>query len=233
MRKTIFVNNHFYHIYNRGVDKRDIFTDENDYFRFTHYLYELNNLNSSSNLGRNFQRQIEGGRTSFRDFSKRKRELLVNILCFCLMPNHIHLILEQIREGGISKFMQKLGTAHTMYFNSKNKRTGVLFQGPFKSLLIINDEYLIHLSRYIHLNPLELIDPQWKEKEIENWQKINEFLERFRWSSFPDYMDKRNFPSVTNREFIFRYFGERRKYKKFVNEWLAKDLETLRELINE
>ncbi len=96
--------------------------------------------------------------------------MLVEILCFCLMPNHFYLILKQLIEGGILLFMQKLA-GYVYYFNLKFKRIRSLFQGKFKAIEIDNENYLLHLSRYQHLNPLELIEPDWKEDGIKNLKK--------------------------------------------------------------
>ena len=159
MRKVQFANNYHYHIYNRGVDKRKIFLEDQDYYRFIHDLFEFNDLDATINLGRRFNEQ---GSTSIKTSKKRKK--LVEIMCFCLMPNHFHLILKQIRERGITKFMHKIGTGYTMYFNKKYQRTGALFEGRFKAIMIEKDEYLIHLSRYLHMNPIELIESNWRGK---------------------------------------------------------------------
>lgn len=149
------------------------------------------------------------------------------------MPNHFHLILEQSVENGTSKFMQKLGTGYTMFFNTKYERSGVLFQGTFKAIPVENETYLTHLSRYIHLNPVELKEPEWKEKGIKNWKLVNQFLENYRWSSYLDYIGKKNFPSVTDRELILDIFDNEKNYKKFIREWLAKDFQGVKELILE
>ncbi len=122
MRKIQFVNNQFYHVFNRGVEKRKIFLDEKDYLRFIHDLYELNNVGAVLNV--NFRFQKYGGPASIED---KPRERLVDIVSFCLMPNHFHFILKQVSDNGIARFMQKIGTAYAMYFNQKYKRSGVLF----------------------------------------------------------------------------------------------------------
>lgn len=223
MRKRItFVNNQFYHIYNRGVEKRDTFIDEKNYVRFIHDLYEFND----KALAQKFQ--IVGGQTP----EYKERDCLVNILCFCLMPNHFHLILEQLQDSGIPYFMQKLG-GYTTSFNLKYGRVGPLFQGKYKAIHIDNENYLLHLSRYIHLNPVELIESRWKEEGIKNWKKVNEFLESYRWSSYSDYIGKRNFPSVINKELISSYFDTPEEYKKFVMGWLVDDMGKIEKLILE
>jgi len=133
MRKIIFENEKYYHIYNRGVEKHDIFRDDKDRFRFIHDLYEFNNKDAVLNNQYYFEINY-GGPTSI--VKKRQRKLLVNILCFCLMPNHYHLILQQLVDNGISTFMQKLGSGYVTGFNLKYKRIGPLFQGRYKAITI-------------------------------------------------------------------------------------------------
>src|SRR3989338_5121487 len=165
MKHPQFENEHFYHIYNRGVEKRDIFIDKNDYLRFLEGLKEFNNPEMVTLRDPPPYR----GLTSVR-------KKLVRIHAFCLMPNHFHLLLEQIADNGIPLFMQKLGTGYTMYFNLVNQRVGGLFQGTFKAKIIENETYLMHLLRYIHLNPIELVEAKWKEKGIA-WKKVKKILD--------------------------------------------------------
>lgn len=232
MRKTIFANNEYYHIYNRGVDKRKVFLDRNDYIRFIHNLYEFNDQKRAPEFVRIANHNI-GGVGGSTSHIEKPREKLVEVICFCQMPNHFHLILKQLIEDGVSRFMHKLGTGYTMAFNIKHKRSGSLFQGRFKSVHIENETYLTHLSRYTHLNPTELIEPGWKEVGIKNWEEINESLENYRWSSYPDYIGRKNFPSITDRELLLSIFGNEQEYKKFVKQWLAKDLANIEDLILE
>ncbi|PIP18094.1 MAG: hypothetical protein COX43_00625 [Parcubacteria group bacterium CG23_combo_of_CG06-09_8_20_14_all_35_9] len=221
MPRPTFINDEFYHIYNRGVEKRKIFLSEEDYYRFVHDLYEFNDEDVTIN---NF-RIIKSKR------SPKLRKLLVDIICWCLMPNHYHLLLRQLREGGISKFLQKLGTGYTNYFNWKYKRSGVLFQGKSKAVQIKTDTQLTHTSRYIHINSVELIEPNWKERGIKDWKKVKEFLNSYRWSSYPDYIGKDNFPSLIKKDFLLGYFNDsEREYKKFVEEWVVGDVEIIKEL---
>lgn len=227
MRVTIFANDEYYHIYNRGVDKRNIFLDRNDYVRFLHDLYEFNDKNPAIQ----YSRANVGGSTS--NIEKKSREKLVEIICFCLMPNHFHLVLMQLVEEGITRFMHKIGTGYTMAFNIKRERSGSLFQGRFKSVHIENEIYLTHLSRYIHLNPVEIKAPHWKKQGIKNWKAVNEFLEEYCWSSYLDYIGKINFPSITNRKLILDIFGGEKEYRKFAREWLAKDFTTIEDFVLE
>jgi len=231
MRKVVFTNGHYYHVYNRGVEKRDIFMDEKDYFRFIHDLYEFNDRNHVLNLNFRFKSNY-GAPSSIVLEKKKERELLVEIICFCLMPNHFHLILKQLIDGGISLFMQKLA-GYVYYFNLKYQRIGPLFQGKFKAIEIDNENYLLHLSRYIHLNPLELIEPDWKEKGIRNWQKAIKFLESYRWSSYLDYLGIKNFPSLIQRDLINNYFKNPADYKNFIINFLPKDFNKIKDLLIE
>ena len=195
MRKIQFANDQFYHIYNRGVDKRKIFLAEKDYFRFIHDLFEFNDtkavLNANFRFTKSQRAENYGGPASIVVLREPKRRL-VDIISFCLMPNHFHFILKQLSDGGIAKFMQKIGTAYAMYFNQKHKRSGVLFQGRFRAILIDKDEYFLPLSGYIHSNPIEIIDPGWKEKGIKEWPKVNNFLQKYRWSSYLDCIGIKN-----------------------------------------
>jgi putative transposase len=178
-RERPFANGELYHIYNRGVDKRNVFSDEDDYRYFKYMLEIFNNTLSAENTRRNFKRTnfTEGSRTSFS-------KPLVKIEQYCLMPNHYHLLLKQLREKGISLFLQKLGTGYTHFFNKKHKRSGVLFQGKTKSKHVGNDPYFQYLKMYINLNPIDLIEPGWKEKGIKNHKKIHQFLLDYPWSSY-------------------------------------------------
>lgn len=228
MRKIQFINDGLYHIYNRGTEKRDIFLNDGDYVRFIHSIYEFNNTDPFFNL----TRQIVRGSAS-NIAGRRPRDLLVEIIAFSLMPNHYHLILRQIKNSGIAKFMQKIGTGYTVYFNQKNKRNGVLFQGRFKAIPIDRDDYLLSLVNYIHLNPVELIEPGWKEGGIKDLQKADRFLENYRWSSYKDYIGIKNFPSVINKELIWSYFKNKKDLKCFTNQRLSGDFESIEDIILE
>lgn len=217
MRKVQFATGDYYHVYNRGVDKRKIFLGRQHYYRFILGLYEFNNQKATVNFNWRFNYQ------SPTSIVEKRRSLLVDIICFSLMPNHFHLILRQLTEGGISKFMQKLGTGYAKYFNRIYQRTGTLFEGRFKAILIEKDEYFVHLSRYIHLNCVGLIEPAWKEKGIKNWKSAKKFLNQYKWSSYLDYAGRHNFPLLVNKEFLLNYFGSEENYRKFTNSWVRND----------
>lgn len=213
MRRPQFENGEIYHVYNRGVEKRKIFLEDKDYFRFIHDLFEFNDIIPAGKY------YIFGGETS-ENIKPRKRDLLIEILSFCLMPNHYHLLLRQLKNNGISKFMQKLDTGYTMYFNRKNKRVGPLFQGCFKAVLVDNEQHFYHIPYYIHSNPIELIEAGWKDGIIKNKEKAEKFLESYKWSSYLDYIGKKNFPSIISTKFLSEIWGNSQKYKLDFKKWL-------------
>ena len=216
MRRPKFANENLYHVYNRGVEKRKIFLDKNDYFRMIHNLFEFNDTEPAENI---YYKSYELRSHNFKEES-RERKSLVKIHAFCLMPNHFHLLLEQIEDNGISEFMKKIGIGYAMYFNLKNERSGTLFQGRFKAVHISDHPHLIHLPYYIHLNPLDLIEPSWRNKEIQNHRKTTEFLNSYRWSSYLDYAGRKNFPSITERNLLEEIIGKGKEHEKKIFDWL-------------
>ena len=204
-----FVNEQIYHVYNRGVDKREVFLNDEDRFRFIHDLYEFNDEAPALNIyyklpqGQSYEVQL---RKILEERKKRTpRKLLVEILSFCLMNNHFHLLLCQKKDNGITKFMQKLGTGYTNYFNKTYERSGALFQGRYKAILIGEEAHLLHLPYYIHANPIDIINPNWKEEGVDAENAVR-YLESYRWSSYLDYIGKKNFSSLTSRDFLNDYY---------------------------
>ena len=154
MRKKQLANNEYYHIYNRGVDKRQVFSNEKDFSRF---LVSMNLLNDKADGAmikwRDYRKYVKNARMDdFLKLNFRRREYLVDIVSYCLMSNHYHMVLKQRVEKGIEKFLQKLGTSYTKYFNERNKRNGALFQGRFKSSHIKSEGSLSRFSIYVSCN---------------------------------------------------------------------------------
>jgi putative transposase len=214
-----------YHILNRGIDKRIIFLDKQDYFRFIHDLFEFNDQNILNSTFRNFQK-ITMNDVQRRAFiqKSRPRKLLVNIYAFCLMPNHYHLLISPRIENGITRFMHKIGTGYVKYFNQKYDRKGTIFEGRYKSILVSKEPHFDHLPYYIHFNPLDLKFKEWREGALKNYKQAIEYLNNYRWSSHLDYLGKKNFPSVINKTFLTEVFGGVKEYKKSITQRL-KDLE--------
>jgi putative transposase len=129
---------------------------------------------------------------------------------------------KQKSNGGLTQFMRKLGTGYTNYFNKKYERVGGLFQGNFKAISVAKGNYLNYLLYYIHFNPLDLFEPGWRTEKINNSQRAIEFLDSYRWSSHLDYLGKKNFPSVTQREFMLKILGGEKNYRESIENWLKK-----------
>ncbi|MEK7541748.1 MAG: transposase [Patescibacteria group bacterium] len=192
---------------------------ERDYIRFLCALYLFNDANSHD-----YDLSIINLR-GLASYGK-ERKSLVDIIHWALMPNHFHLILRQKAEGGISAFMQKIGTGFSMYFNKKYERTGRLFEGSFKAKFIDRDEYLSHLSVYIPLNPLGLRWKQWKEygvptKELDT---AKNYLRTYRWSSFNDYFGKSIIPNLVAKKTFFEVTGSNKQYKRLMDEYLTRGI---------
>lgn len=183
-RKTPFAENEYYHIYDRGVEKRKIFLNTKDYTRFVALLYIMNQ-DVSFRID-NFLRDHQNNLTEI--FKEKRSKTLVSILGYCLMPNHFHLILYEKTEGGISKFMGKLLTAYSMYFNTKYERSGPLLTRPFRSEHIGNESQYMYIFSYVHLNPISIIDKMWKENGVKEKKKTKEFLEKYQFSSYQDFI---------------------------------------------
>lgn len=184
-RRTQFAPGEWFHCYTRGVDKRIVFMDESDGTRFQALLYACNNIEPihvSDFVGR--RKRLNPANV----FSQSRKKILVDIAAYCLMPNHPHILMREIDYGGISTFMQKLGTAYTMYFNKKYERTGALFSGPFKAVHVENDLHFRRLINYIHANPAEMYEPGWKRGIIKNKARLKRELNAYVFSSLMDYL---------------------------------------------
>ena len=221
IKRPPLVNNEIYHIILRGAGDSRIFKDKNDYYRAIFSLYEFNTAKSVTIRER---RKLRSRKKIARGLSSGNlsdnRILLVEILVFCFMPNHIHLLLKQLKDDGISLFMKKLGTGYASYFNKKYNRKGHLFQGRFKAIRIEDDEQLKIVVAYIHSNPLSLVERNWKEKRVKNPKAAIKFLENYKWSSYLDYIGKENFPSVTKRNFILETLGDEEGCRNFIKDLL-------------
>jgi putative transposase len=224
-KKPQFVENEIYHITIRGVDGRNVFVDENDDWRGIFSLYEFNTTEPVTIREKRKEREQWKRQTMAKisgQIQPDKRDKLVEIIAFVFMPNHIHLLLRQLKSEGVSIFMQKFNSGYTVYFNNKHQRTGHLFQGRFKAKHIDGDEYLKTVFTYIHTNPVSIIEPGWKKAGVHDPKVAIEFLENYRWSSYMDYIGNKNFPSVTNREYLTKIFGSQETIKEFVNGWVKR-----------
>jgi len=235
VKRPQFVQGEVYHIILRGIENRKMFLDVEDILRF---IFDLSEFNDKAQVINNFQDFLKIKKAylnrevipikwdvipfkeSFFDIfkivneNKRKRPI-VEILAICLMPTHVHLLLRPLTIQGISLFIQKLG-GYSTYFNKKYNRFGSLIQRPFKAVHIKTQEQLEIVICYIHTNPLELIEPKWKEKGVKNPKKAMEFLENYWCSSLPDYLGKKNFSGILSRGFIDKIFKGPSAYREWI-----------------
>ena len=213
IRKVKFVSGEYYHIYNRGNSKQKIFHDEEDYLRFIALLYACNQKGYLK-VG-----NLTKGQTLY-DIEREKP--IVSIGAYCLMPNHFHILITQTNKEDISNFMQKLSTAYSMYYNKKYIRTGSLFEGKFKSEHIDKDRYFKYLFSYVHLNPVKLIEKDWKVVGIKNVKGVIDYLNNYQYSSYLDFMGEKRIQNIIlNRESFPKYFSSKKTFKSEIFEWLG------------
>lgn len=213
MRKIKIAQGEYYHIYNRGANKQKIFLDESDYARFLFCLLYFQSGVTFNNLGyyiSSFRKNKKfnlSPDTILKILSKRSVELIN----FCLMPNHFHATIFESNEKGIAMYMQRVLNSYTKYFNTKYKRTGHLFQGPYQAVHVEDNEQLLHLSAYVHKNPKEI-------KKIGNKELVNYF-----WSSYRDYVVDNRWPGFLKSDIVLEQFKNRAEYIDFINTSTAKE----------
>ena len=215
MRNIKIAPGEYYHIYNRGVNKQKIFHDRSDWARFLFLILYFQSPLKVSHLGRVVKDLIHNlgliGQhsvlTNLRDEVVKKR--MVELIAFCLMPNHFHLIIKEVEEGGIASYMQRVLNAYAKYYNTKYEKSGHLFQGPYGAVHVENDNQLIYLSAYIHRNPRELSD--WYNKE-----------ESFPWSSYQDFIGENRYGDLLLPDIVLVQSRNKKKYHEFVKASRAK-----------
>ncbi len=208
-RSFSFTPGEFYHVYNRGNDKRIIFDGEEDKVRFQKLLYLCNGTKSLD------LRELPSGPAYEYNIGKP----LTAIGAYALMDNHYHLLLKELEPGGISHFMLKLGTSHSMYFNLKYERTGRLFEGTFKGKHVTDDRHLKYLFAYIHLNPTDLLQrsPSKKSPEL-----TLEELKKYPYSSYQDHLGSwRDAKQILSLEDFPQYFSNTKEYESEMLDWLT------------
>jgi len=200
-RPHIFCNNYYYHILNRGINRQTIFRDQNDYQRFYQALFYYRFQNLPLKLS-DYIRQKEERKTAMTQalfVSERQR---VSIISFALMPNHFHLLLEQLQDEGVHDFIHEIADSYTRYFNVKYDLIGPLFQGRFKSIPVQDDNQLFHLSRYIHLNP------------VTSGYINKEDLSSYSWTSYKEYV--RGGLGICNKDLLLSNFSDTCDFTQFL-----------------
>lgn len=205
MRKFKISPNEHYHVLNRGNNKQNIFIDGRDWIRFLFLVLYFQSPERFFNINRPVSNYVK-----HRVFNIAKEKTIkiitdrkIELINFCLIPNHFHLLLKETAGGGISQYMQRVQDSYTKYFNTKYGKIGHLFQGPFKAVLVENNEQLLHASAYIHRNPREI--PEWKDKE-----------ENYPWSSYQDYTKKNRWGELLKTDIILNQFSDPKEYKEFL-----------------
>lgn len=201
MRKEPFTTGEYYHVFNRGTDKRTVFTEPKDMERFLQSMQEFNQLEPIGSLYENHLRKKNGHPMSTM-LGVGDMEKLGEIICYCLNPNHFHFILKQTTEKGIEKFMQRLGNGYTKYFNHKNERSGVLFQGRYKAVHLSTNDILLYVSAYVNCN-----------SEIHNI----EVATKYPWCSYSEYVVRKDVEFCEKQD-ILGQFGNSREYVRFCQE---------------
>jgi len=198
-----------FHTLNRGVDGRKIFMNDRDRIRFIHNLYEFNDTTAADhNTGYHFK-----SRDIVSPYILREKEKLVDIHGWVIMKNHYHLLLEERVDNGISIFLRKLNVGYAKYFNEQHKRSGTLFQGRTKKILIDREEHFNYILHYIHLNPLDYLKggEGWRLRNKRNMTSMKntlDYLHSYRWSSYLDYVGTKNFPSILTTTLFKDAFGD-------------------------
>ena len=213
------VEGELYHVIARTVGDKVVFEGEADFYRGVFAVYEFNNSDPVNMWKRRKERAVEKKVLGQTSPTLQERKMFVEILAFSFMPNHLHLLVKQITDNGISNFMRKFGTGFAMYFNGKYSRKGHLFN-KFKAIHIESDKQLKNVFAYIHTNLISLTEPGWKENGIKNPEKVIEFLENNKKHSYGDYLGKKNFPSVTQRDFMTEVMGGVEGCKASVDDWI-------------
>lgn len=202
IRIVPLITNQFYHLFNRGINKQSIFLESRDYSRAVQAFEFYSFAEPVSRFSKFLQLPKENREKLWQEMRKGKR--LVEIISYCLMPNHFHFLLKQIQNGGISKFLRLFEDSYTRYFNTKYEKFGPILQGQFKAVRIEDDNQLLHLSRYHHLNP-------YTSYLVKDFVSCENYL----WSSFPEYLGKTKI-SICQKEIIMANFKDPTDYQKFV-----------------
>ncbi len=216
-RGLLFVNDYVYHIFNRGVECRPLFTTNQEYDRFVMLLgfYRYQKLTLSFSHYRLLSASDRDG------FMKKLGDTphSIDILAYALMPNHFHLLVRQRQENAITQTLANISNSYAKYFNIKHHRVGPLYQGPFKAVHVETDQQLIHLSRYIHINPV-VVGAMTQEELLSSAR-----------TSFPEYLGQSE-TSFTDIKPILSHFVSKESYKKFVFDQVAygKELEKIKHL---
>lgn len=230
-RKEKFILGEYYHIYNRTLFNHPEFTDYKNSNRLRQAFLLANSTHSSCAF--QFLRDNKDANIKGAIEIAMRGEKLVDVLCYAIMPDHYHLLLKENQEKGISNFIHKCNISVAKYINIKNNRSGPLFESLFKSKHITTNDYLLHLSLYIHLNPLDfLIGKQWRKHRIQNWDQIKNKLINYPYSSLKNFLDVNHEDKIiSGKEIITDQFKNTKEYELFLREWSEESLDSVSDFI--
>lgn len=214
MRSIRIAPGEHYHICNRGMSRQVVFHNVADYGRFLFLILYLQSPVVFSNIGRHVRTLVQHSVLNIGAVEKAEviKKRTVELVAFCLMPNHFHLIVKEVGDGGIALYMQRVLNSYTKYYNTKYQKSGHLFQGPYRAVHVETNEQLLYLSTYIHRNPRELVG--WKNKE-----------DQYIWSSYQDFIKDNRWDGLIQPSIINEQFKKKGDYQRFVESSTAKSLE--------
>ncbi len=215
-----FVSGEIYHVYNRSIARLPIFNRKNDYIRILDLLMYYRYLELPLRFS-HFNRLSEERKRQYEEIYFTNKKKSIDILAYAIMPNHLHFLLKPYTFSAISNFMRNIQNGYAKYYNIKNDRTGSLFQFMFKAKRIETEEQLIHVSRYIHLNPVTAF--------IINIDQLGDYM----WNSFKDYLEESS--SLVTTQQILNLFSSKEQYKNFVYDQVdyQRELDKIKHLLYE
>lgn len=230
LRKENFAPDEFYHIYNRTLFNIPVFKNRKNCERLMQALLLANSTHSSQAF--QFLRNNENATIEDALEIAKNGEKFVDVICYTIMPNHYHLLLKERQENGITGFVHKCNISVAKYINTKMERRGPLFESLFKSKHISSNKYLLHLSLYIHLNPLDIISgKEWREGKLQNWTMAKKKLLAYPWSSLKSFLEnKKDDLIISGTEIITDQFDGKKDYELFLQRWSEESLETIKDI---
>lgn len=212
MRRVPLAPGEYYHVVNRGISKQKLFLDTRDYARFLFLILYLQSPMVFTNIGRYVSSFVK--HRMFNISEDDQREIndtrIIYLHAFCIMPNHFHLILSEVEEGGISRYLQRIQNGYGKYFNTRYTKNGHVFQGSFRSVHMSSNEQLLHTSAYIHKNPCFIIPK-------------GQGVEKYQWSSYADYVQENRWQKLLDPSIILDQFKTKKEYYDFVRTNTAKE----------
>ena len=209
MRNIKIAPGEYYHLFNRAVNKQVIFHDVRDYARFLFLILYFQSEIKFPQIGRIVKEFVKSRAFDTGDEQEISKNRTVELVAFCIMPNHFHLIVKELEEGGIADYMQRVLTAYSKYYNVKYEKSGHVFQGPYRVVHIENDRQMLYLSAYVHRNPREL--KGWLSREGS-----------YPWSSYTDFVERNRWSKLLMPDIILGSFKGPEKYKKYLKTSMAK-----------